>query len=203
MYLAGYTQSDDFPTRSALQPTYNGGDCDPQPELVLPCLDAFVTKLTADGYALVYSTYFGGQGNDAALDLAVDRSSNVYLTGGTTSSNFPTRRAVQPQPGGGDCGTPEGPAPCNDAYISKLNAAGDDLVYSTYLGGSNGEGGNAIAVDQAGTAYVTGGTFSTDFPTKKAQQPTKAGDQFANNAFVVKLRDPAQAPRVYLPIMGR
>jgi hypothetical protein len=203
VYLAGYTQSDDFPTRSALQPTYNGGDCDSSPEGVLPCLDAFVTKLTPDGYALVYSTYFGGQGNDAALDLAVDRSSNVYLTGGTTSGNFPTRRAVQPQPGGGDCGTPEGPAPCDDAFITKLNAAGDALVYSTYLGGSNTERGQAITSDQAGTAYITGGTISPDFPTRNAQQPTKAGDQFANNAFVVKLRDPADGRRVYLPVMGR
>jgi hypothetical protein len=203
VYLAGFTQSDDFPTRSALQPTYNGGDCDPSPEFVALCPDAFITKLTADGYAFVYSTYFGGTSADASLGLAVDRAGNVYLTGGTTSRDFPTRRAVQPQPGGGDCGTPEGPAPCNDAFITKLNTQGDALGYSTYLGGSNVEEGQAIAVDHAGTAYITGGTFSTDFPTRNAQQPTKAGDQFANNAFVVKLRDPADGRRVYLPVMGR
>jgi hypothetical protein len=76
-------------------------------------------------------------------------------------------------------------------------------VYSTYLGGSEIERGEAIAVDPSGTAYVTGETVSGNFPTKNALQPTKPGSEFNSSAFVVKLRDQVGSPRVYMPAIGR
>ena len=90
--------------------------------------DAFVTKLNAAGSALVYSTYLGGSGDDDGNGIAVDSSGNAYVTGYTDSTNFPTANAFQAAFGGGS----------GDAFVTKLNAAGSALVYSTYLGGSGG-----------------------------------------------------------------
>jgi hypothetical protein len=202
-YATGYTTSADFPTRSALQPTYTGGDCDPVPDFEVPCQDSFVTKITPDGYTLAYSTYLGGAQDDLAFAVAVDTAGNAYVTGQTNSADFPITRAVQPQLDGGDCGTPEGPVVCPDGYITKLNPAGSALAYSTYVGGGDNERGQAIAVDASGTAYVTGQTFSNDFPVKQALQPIKGGDTFAGNAFVVKLSDREHQAQLYLPMLGR
>ena len=109
--------------------------------------DAFVTKLNATGTALVYSTYLGGSGDDHGIVIAVDASGNAYVTGHTASSNFPTTAgAYQAVYGGGRY----------DAFVTKLNATGTALVYSTYLGGSGEDDGYGIAVDASGNAYVTG-----------------------------------------------
>ncbi len=115
---------------------------------------------------LSYSTYLGGSGSDAAYGVAVDAAGNAYVTGNTTSTDFPTAGALQ--------GTNHGGVTASlDAFVSKLNAAGTALVYSTYLGGSGDDYGNAIAVDPSGNAYVTGNTSSSDFPTTaNAYQPT-------------------------------
>ena len=107
--------------------------------------DAFVTKLNSTGSALVYSTYLGGgtaatQGggaNDEGHAIAVDNNGNAYITGSTASTDFPTVNAVQPNYGGGD------------AFVTKLNATGTALVYSTYLGGGGYDEGNGIAVDSS------------------------------------------------------
>jgi len=105
--------------------------------------DAFVTKLNGDGSALVYSTYLGGSVDDRGNAIAVDAAGNAYVTGSTSSNNFPTTSgAVQPT-----CGISGG-----DAFVSKLNETGTTLVYSTCLGGSGGQFGNGIAVDVAGNA---------------------------------------------------
>ena len=126
-----------------------------------------MTKLDATGSGLVYSTYLGGSGNDIGLDIAVDGAGSAYVTGVTTLDRFPDDRR----------GRPDDPRRRRvDAFVTKLDATGSGLVYSTYLGGSDGDFGHGIAVDGAGSAYVTGYTVSTDFPTTAgAAQTTHAG----------------------------
>jgi hypothetical protein len=163
VYVTGYTNSSNFPTVNAVQPTFGGNGFN----------DAFVAKLTPNGKALEYSTYLGGSNGDAGDDIALDSAGNAYVTGDTLSSNFPTRNAVQAALGGG-----------LDAFVAKLNATGNALVYATYLGGSGDDHGHAIAVDLAGNAYVCGPTQSTNFPTASPLQAASGGGL---DAFVAKL----------------
>jgi hypothetical protein len=169
-YVTGLTDSSNFPvTRSAFQTAFGGNS------------DAFVSKLNAAGSALLYSTYLGGSGDEnsglGSGGIAVDASGNAYVTGDTNSSNFPTTPgAVQTNLGGGGS---------RDAFVSKLNAAGSALLYSTYLGGSGDEAGNDIAVDVSGNAYVTGHTQSTNFPTTTGAFQTALHGP--TDAFVSKL----------------
>jgi hypothetical protein len=158
-YVTGSASSTDFPTTAnALQRTKHGGG------------DAFVTKFNANGSAFVYSTYLGGSWADFGVSIAVDSAGNAYVTGPTSSTDFPTANAIQPAFGG-----------VWDAFVTKINASGTALVYSTYLGGSDSDmyvsdgGKGGIAIDTAGNAYVTGTTRSTDFPTVNAIQPAKRG----------------------------
>jgi hypothetical protein len=164
-YVTGQTQASNFPTTpGALQTTFGGIE------------DAFVAKLNATGTALVYSTYLGGSSVAMGYGIAVDASGNAYVTGETLSSNFPTTPgAFQPTYGGGP----------DDAFVTKLNATGAALVYSTYLGGSNDDYGQGIAVDASGNAYVTGSTSSPDFPTTPGALQTTYSSQ--GDAFVAKL----------------
>jgi ELWxxDGT repeat protein len=164
-YVAGETRSTDFPTQNPLQAAYGGG-----------YKDAFVAKLNAAGSALDYSTYLGGSSHDYGFAIGVDDSGNAYVSGETSSTDFPTQNALQPNHGGG-----------RDAFVAKLNAAGSALVYSTYLGGSAYEGAwKGFAVDGSGNAFVAGDTGSSDFPvTDNALQPSLAGGYY--DAFVVKL----------------
>ena len=223
-YVAGFTDSYDFPTLSPSQ-SYNAGGN-----------DVFVTKLSAAGNGLIYSTYIGGSGDDRAYGIAVDSSGNVYVTGSTTSLNFPVRYALQSRllgsrnafvvklsPAGnmllystylggsgadygygiavdgsgnayvvGDTTSLNFPATgfqkgfhgVQDAFVAKVSADGSHLVYSTYLGGSNTDHGAAIAVDSGGAAYVTGSTYSVDFPTMDPFQPHIAGGE---DAFIARL----------------
>jgi hypothetical protein len=143
-FLTGATSSTDFPTVTPLQAKLAGGS------------DAFVAKVSSDGKALVFSTYLGGKGDDQGAGLALDKSDNVYLTGSTSSDDFPTVSPAQSKLGGG-----------TDAFVSELKADGSALVYSTYLGGSDYDSGNGIAVDSSGNAYVVGLTASSDFPSVK------------------------------------
>ena len=174
-YVTGGANSADFPTVNAFQAAYGGGQ-----------YDAFVTKLKADGSALVYSTYLGGSSDEGGLGIAVDSSGNAYVTGTTSSTDFPTANAFQAAYGGGGiCGSTFYSFPCNDAFVTKLNYAGSALIYSTYLGGNNEDGGHGIAVDSFGNAYVTGTTSSSNFPTVGAVQPIYGGGEY--DAFVTKL----------------
>jgi archaellum component FlaF (FlaF/FlaG flagellin family) len=177
-YITGQTSSTNFPTKNAIQPAYGGGED-----------DAFVTKINAAGTGFVYSTYLGGSGLDAwgPVGIAVDTGGNAYVTGLTESPDFPTANAIQPTLNG-----------TNDAYVTKINANGSALVYSTFLGGSSGDNGSAIAVDAAGDAYVTGDTGSSDFPTKNAIQPTRNGDV---DVFVTKFNADGSA-LVYSTYLG-
>jgi hypothetical protein len=153
-YLTGLTNSTDFPQVNPIT-----GAC------VGTCgtglgQDAFVTKIDAAGDALVYSSLLGGSSNDDGFAIAVDSSRNAYLTGETSSTDFPQ---VNPIPGAclGTCGTGSFP---QDAFVTEVNAAGNALVYSSYLAGSAFTFGAGIAADSAGNAYVVGLTQSADFP---------------------------------------
>jgi len=161
-YVTGRTQSDNFPTMNAYQGSLEGS------------YDAFITKLSADGGSLQYSTYLGGGSYDYGNGIAVDSSGCAYVTGKTWSNDFPTENAYQLDQGG------------VDAFVTKLSADGTSLQYSTYLGGGSGDDGYGIAVDSSGCAYVTGETRSTDFPTQNAYQED-LGDSGIADAFVTKL----------------
>ncbi len=168
--LMGLTTSSDFPTANAFQPDYRGD------------WDAFVTRLRADGAALVWSTYLGGSRQEGAVALALDPATgDALLTGFTRSTNFPIANPLQPRHGGGDY----------DAFVTRLRADGTALAWSTYLGGSRGEnyygaGGAGIAVDPAsGDVLVTGTTASYDFPTVNPLQGSNRGPQ---DFFVARLR---------------
>ncbi|MFY9224977.1 MAG: Ig-like domain repeat protein, partial [Blastocatellia bacterium] len=152
-YVTGQTFSTNFPTMGAFQST-NAGNA-----------DAFVTKLSAMGSSLVYSTYLGGSSSESGSEIAVDTSGNAYITGQTFSTNFPTMNAFQSTFGGG----------FSDAFITKLSSTGNNIVYSTYLGGSNDDQGAGIAVDSSGNTYITGNTNSTNFPTMNAFQSSLSG----------------------------
>ena len=174
IYVAGTTGSGDFPTVNPLQPVSHTNPFGKT---------GFVSKLTADGTHLIYSTYLGGSINDAISGLAVDGQGNAYVTGVTTSVDFPTTPGVlQPQRGNVICLTEF----CTDAFVAKINAAGSALVYSTYLYGEGDDSGSGIAVDAAGNAYVVGTTSSLFFPVLDAFQPTSKV-RGPSDAFVAKL----------------
>jgi hypothetical protein len=160
-YVTGITGSSNFPIQNALQVSLGGGN------------DGFVSKINAAGNSLTYSTYLGGNNEDSAQDIALDSSGNAYITGITYSLNFPTQNPLQVALGGS-----------SDGFVSKLNAAGNGFVYSTYLGGSNGDFSTGIAVDRAGNTYLTGYTSSTNFPIQNALQSSLGG---FNDAFISKI----------------
>jgi len=201
--VTGGTLSTDFPTLNAVHATPYGGTCGTGGQ-AHPCTDAFASKVNSTGSALVYSTYLGGNGDDAGFAVAADSDGNAYLTGLTNSTDFPTSTgAFRGSLGGGNCGTTASPVTCPDAFATKLTASGT-LGYSTYLGGSSYDLGFGVATDSAGNAYFTGGTGSLDFPTQDAIQATFGGgscsfdidsthiDLSCPNAFLTKL-DPTGA----------
>jgi len=151
-----------------------------------------VTKLNRDGSGLLYSTCLGGSDFDFAGAIAVGAAGLAHVTGNTVSADFPTVNALQPTYGGN-----------RDAFVTKLNRDGSALIYSTYLGGGEGEGGDDIAVDVRGNAYLTGGTLSPDFPTAHPIQATchlnAAGDCW--DAFVAKLT-PTGATLAFSTFLG-
>jgi uncharacterized repeat protein (TIGR01451 family) len=150
--------------------------------------DVFVTKLSAGGSSLAYSTYLGGSLSEAGNGIAVDAAGNAYVTGSTSSDNFPTANAFQPTKVIG-----------TDAFVTKLNANGSALIYSTFLGGGFTDIGRAIAVDINGNAYVAGSTNSADFPVFNAFQASMTG--FQNDGFVTKI-NAAGAALVYSTFLG-
>jgi hypothetical protein len=179
-YVMGLTSSSDFPTTpSGYQTTFARGSD-----------SAFVTELNAAGTALVYSTFLSGGLDGAARfsntplgGIAVDTHGNIYVTGVTGSTTFPTKNALQPAFGGG----------YSDAFVAEINPSqvgAASLVYSTYLGGSDQDEGNGIAVDTSGNAYATGFTYSLNFPTKNAYQPQRTASTGRNepsDVFVTKI----------------
>jgi hypothetical protein len=201
VWVIGTTISSDYPTTAgAFQTSFHPGGGG-TPPWTWDWDDAFVTKLNTTGSDLLYSTYLGSLGGECPVAIAVDLSGNAYVTGVTSSADFPiTDGAFQPSFSGPLCpGTYEWA--CSDAFVAKIDPlqAGDaSLVYSTFLGGSANDVGAGIAADSFGNAYVTGQTFSTDFPLKNPLQSTNAG---AGDAFVTKL-DAAGSTLIYSTYLG-
>jgi hypothetical protein len=161
VYIAGSTYSSNFPTTAGAFDTGFGG-----------VRDAFVSKFDPTGSDLIYSTFLGGSSDEGALAVTVDFGGNACVCGFTDSSNFPTTVGAYDR-------TPAG----QDAWLTKLNASGSGLVYSTLLGGTAAESALDLAVDQAGNAYLTGFTASGDFPTTPGAYDPTAGMQ---DAFLAK-----------------
>ena len=183
--VVGRTDSTNFPmgTGTPFQSTNGGG------------FDAFVARLGPAGSTLLYATYLGGSGEDRGFSIARDSSNNVYITGRTRSTNFPTTAGAFDTGCGSDGNCNFG---LSDTYVAKLNpaaAGAASLMYSTYLGGSRDDEAQSIAVDTFGRAHVTGWTDSTDFPTANAFQPVcgmGCGTGFVD-AFVTRLNSAGSA----------
>jgi uncharacterized protein (TIGR03437 family) len=183
-YITGHTDSTDFPTVHPFQSTNPLGG---SPGVGDGCV--FVSKVSANGSALLYSTYLGGNGYDVGNAIAVDSAGDAFVTGSTTSSNFPTANAIQ----GKNLGL-------SNAFVTKLNPAGNALLFSTYLGGSQSETAFGIAVDSAGNAYITGNTNSSNFPlVNPIETPTATGSQ--PTAFVTKMSGDGSA-LIYSTYLG-
>lgn len=166
IYFTGRTDSQTvnglgFPLVTAIQNTLGGAT------------DAFVAKLSADGTQLGFSTYLGGFGEDSGNDIAVDAELQPVVVGTTASTNFWATRPYAAFNGG-----------VSDAFATKLTAAGNTLVWSTYLGGSAADAGNGVAVDAAGATYITGATRSFSFPRTAGVVQGAIGSQNVNNTFI-------------------
>lgn len=163
VYVAGWTDSSNLPTTGPAGSGRGGGT------------DAFVAKWNPGGTALVYCRYLGGSGYERANGLALDDAGNVYVTGSTTSADFPVVNAIRPTLAGEQ-----------DAFVTKLDASGR-IVYSTFLGGSGTDAGNSITVDSTGRAYIAGETASSNFPVLNAFQSSFRGQ---TDAFVTAVNPP-------------
>jgi len=164
-YVTGFTNSSNFPVTPGAFQSMKAADS-----------DVFVTEFNTAGSGLVYSTYLGGDANDFGRHIALDTAGNAFVTGLTSSLDFPTTAdAIQSDYGGGNA----------DAFITRLNATGTELVFSSYLGGSNTDSGHSLWVDSAGRIYLTGQALSTDFPTTPGAFQTVFGGN--SDAFVAKI----------------
>lgn len=173
-YVTGSTESPDFPTTPGAFQRVLKAQVIPEDPHDLHQSNAFVTKFSSDGQSLIYSTYLGGTADDGAEAIALDPDGRACVTGAASSADFPvTAGAFQKTRHGS-----------SDAFVTKFQLSGGGLFYSTFLGGSGGDGASSIAVDSLGRAYVAGGTSSTDFPVVNPIQAHLAG---AQDAFVTKL----------------
>jgi hypothetical protein len=180
-YVTGTTDSSDFPTTPGAFDTSLDGYS-----------DVFAVKLNPSGSLLSYGTFIGGSGGDKGWGIAVNGGGNAYVTGRTSSSDFPTTSgAFDTSYNGGYWEY--------DAFVIKLNPDGSSLSYGTFIGGSSWDEGYGIAVDGGGNAYVTGTTYSSDFPTISGAFDTSHNGYY--DAFVVKLRTWEVVSRIYLPLV--
>ena len=163
VFVIGSTTSANFPIKSpALQASLGGGR------------DAFLTHFSLAGNALLYSTFIGGASDDEAFGMAIDAPMNAYVTGRTSSVNFPTQVPMQGSYGGGTA----------DAFVIKINPPGSAIVFSSFLGGLGEDVGQGVALDGLNNVFLTGSTRSGNFPTQLPIQPTLGGE---TDAFVTKL----------------
>ena len=169
--VTGRTNSPDFPLVNALQSTVPSGSG-------IGAANAFITKLDGGG-RIVFSTGWGGTGEDAAAAVAIDRNLDIVVTGMTASPDFfTTPGAFQRTLASTACTT--GVVPCRDAFVTRLSADGQVVRYSTLFGGTNGETVAALAIDQFGSAHVAGVTASADLPMRNARQTTCDGHRDVN-----------------------
>jgi hypothetical protein len=194
-YVAGSTSSTDFPT-------FNSFQSGKSPGMFNYLRDVFVTKFNPEGTDIVFSTYLGGNWDDDANGIALDKNHNIYLTGTTFSEDdpdtpenegFPLMSAYQNQIGDDNF---------SDAFVTVLNSTGSTLLYSTYFGGDGEDQGTDIAVSSDGYAYITGVNFSFDLPVKNAYMSTKPSYYY--DAFVAKLNPAASGENslVYSTYLG-
>lgn len=169
VYVVGRTDSPDFPTKDAVMADYPGGQ-----------ISGFVTKLHLDGAQIAFSTYLGGSGSqESATGIAVGGDKSAVVVGETTSADYPLVAPFQSELKG-----------ARDAVVTKFSPTGDTLVYSTYMGGSQVDGGISVTVDNDGYAYVVGSTRSSDFPVINPVQAALAG---ISDAFFMKIDPDGQA----------
>ena len=189
-----FSATNAFATPGAFQTNFAGGKLTG---------DAFVFKLDAASGYPAYITYLGGSADDGAFGVAVDAAGNAYVTGFTDSADFPTSSNALYKHISGILDKSYGYYPV-DAFVTELDPSGANLVYSTYLGGSSMDSGQGIAVDAAGNAYVTGFTYSSNFPTVNALQKKLACTNsfyFNANAFIAKI-GPGGTNLVYSTYFG-
>jgi hypothetical protein len=182
-FVTGFTDSGDFPLQNPYQ------------DALLGPSDAFLSGLSSSGATLVFSTYMGGSADDQGRDLAVSGTGNVHVVGYTSSDDFPTANAYQPDYAGGG----------NDVFTLEMPPDGSSMIYSTYLGGSGNDSGRAIDVDAGGSACLTGGIASEDFPTVDPFQGSFGGG--FTDSFVARLApfptgvdEPAEPPTTALTV---
>ncbi len=211
VFLTGATDSPDFPTNNALYPTIPGHAYHSPRTGTFYNPSAFVAEIDPTGSHLIYSTYFGGSGNilqgtgDEGAGIALDSAGNAYVTGFTSSTNFPATNSLIYQL----CGTNHTfnrLAGSQNAFLAKIGPGGTNLIYSTYFGGTNVDGSTGIAVDGAGCVYIAGITDSTNFPTTtNAFQPLYGGltnpAVAVNNTFVAKFA-PSGTNLIYSTLLG-
>ncbi|MDQ1353539.1 MAG: hypothetical protein QG657_3845 [Acidobacteriota bacterium] len=167
-YATGRTSSINFPTLNEYQGTFGGGE-----------YDAFITKLSASGTSVIYSSYLGGSLGDTAYDVAVDSTGKAYVTGDTYGANFPTKNAYQASHGGD-----------KDIFLTRFAASGNTMEYSTFLGGVEADTASHVVLDGVGNIYLTGATRSSNFPVKRAIQNSFNGNL---DAFVAMLSADGQS----------
>jgi hypothetical protein len=194
-YVTGITNSPDFPVGSGYdQQCGTDSSCN-------YVSDVFLTKINHEGSAILFSTYLGGSSDDSGFGVVLDNTGAIYLAGTTVSNDFPTKAGAFQE-------TSPGPQP---GFVTKLAAAGDALLYSTYLGGEIGELLYALAVDSDGHVYVTGGTVSYQFPVENPIQPEFSGGMACGDffgyydcpdAFIAELT-PDLSGLVYSTYLGR
>lgn len=177
-YVTGYTSSSDFPTTpGSFDPTYNLGG------------DAYIAKLNASGTELVFATFLGGSGWDEGRALHTTALGEIYLMGTTSSADFPTTPGAFDTSYNGQ----------GDGFVAQLSSDGAALVFATYIGGQSGDVGNAIDRDDSGNVYVAGGTVSNDFPTTPGAFDTSYND--GGDGYVAKL-SPNGANLIYGSYIG-
>jgi hypothetical protein len=177
-YVIGTTNSSDLvppeSQQNSIQANFKKGTCGPQGN-TFTCFDTFIVKLNATGTALDYATYLGGSQDDQGRAIAVDSSGNAYITGTTSSKDFPTSSPMQPNLKG-----------ISDLFAAKLNPTGSALVYSTYFGGTNEDTATGLKVDPLGNLYLTGKSDSLDLLTESPLQ-IGSGSRVFSDAFLLKL----------------
>ncbi|MBN1167917.1 MAG: PKD domain-containing protein [Methanospirillaceae archaeon] len=176
-YVTGSTNSEDFPTQDAYHKTNSGRT------------DVFLTKIDSEGRGILFSTFLGGSGDDIGYDVALDSDNNIFVTGSTTSWDFPIVNKYELSPYSG----------LEDGFITKLDSDGESIIYSNYIGGSARDLCSAVVIDPNGYACLAGQTDSPNFPTINAYQNVRKG---VTDAFVVKFDPEGTYPAYYSTYLG-